>query len=128
MAKLAVDDQDLVVRLSLAEKFWGFHGDVRVRLASIVSVAADPDPWLALRGWRMAGVSLPGRIALGTRRHGPKDFDFCMVYRDRPAIRVEVGSGRFSRLVISVPAGGDAEAEAARIAAAAGISPSAPVS
>jgi hypothetical protein len=128
VAKLHVDDQDLVVRLSLGEKFWGFHGDVRVRLAAIVSVAPDPDPWLGLRGWRMAGVSLPGRAALGTRRHGPRDFDFCMLHRDRPAVRVEVGSGRFSRLIISVPEGGDPEAEAARIAAAAGIRPSAPVS
>lgn len=34
--------------------------------------------------------------------------------------------GRFSRLVISVPEGRDLEAEAARIAAAAGIVPTAP--
>jgi hypothetical protein len=128
VAKLAVDDQDLVVRLTLGEKFWGFHGDIRVRLASIVSVAPDPDPYLGLRGWRMAGVNLPGRVSLGTRRHGPSSFDFCMLHGDRPAVRVEVGSGRFSRLVISVPEGGDPQAEAARIAAAAGIAPSAPVS
>jgi hypothetical protein len=41
---------------------------------------------------------------------------------------VDVTSGRFSRFVISLPEGGDPEAEAARIAAAAGITPSAPVS
>jgi hypothetical protein len=128
VAKLTVDDQDLVVRLTLGEKFWGFHGNLRISLAAIESVAAEPDPYLALRGWRMAGVSFPGRASLGTRRHGPKSFDFCMVHRDRPAVRVEVTSGRFSRLVISVPEGGDPEAEAARIAAAAGIAPSAPVS
>ena len=127
VAKLTVDDQDLVVRLTLGEKFWGFHGNLRVRLTAIESVAAEPEPYLALRGWRMAGISFPGRASLGTRRHGPRDFDFCMLHRDRPAVRVEVGSGRFSRLVISVPEGADPEAEAARIAAAAGIAPSAPV-
>jgi hypothetical protein len=127
MAELIVDDRDLAVRLTLGEKIWGFHGDIRVRLSSIVSVAPDPKPWLGLRGWRMAGISFVGRAVLGTRRHGD-GYDFCILHRDRPAVQVNLASGRFSRLVISVPEGGDAEAEAARIAAAAGITPSAPAS
>jgi hypothetical protein len=129
MAELIIEDWDLVVRLTLGEKIWGLHGDIRVRLPSVASVAADPQPWLGLRGWRMAGISFPGRAAYGTRRHG-SGYDFCILHRDRPAVRVDLGSGsgRFSRLVISVPEGGDAEAEAARIAAAAGISPSEPAS
>jgi len=127
MAKLIVDDRDLVVRLTLGEKILAFHGDIRVRLAAILSVAPDPKPWLVLRGWRMAGISFPGQVALGTRRHGD-GYDFCALHRDRPAVRVNVTSGRFSRLIVSVPEGGDAEAETARIAAAAGIAPSAPAS
>ncbi len=127
MAKLTVDDKDLVVHLTLGEKVWGFHGDIRVSLASIVSVAADPDPWLGIRGWRMAGVSFSGRAARGTRRHGD-NYDFCILSRDQPAVRVDLAAGRFSRLVICVPEGGDPAAEAARIAAAAGMAPSAPVS
>ena len=70
MAELIVDNWDLVVRLTLSEKIWGFHGDIRVRLSSIVSVAPDPKPWLGLRGWRMTGVSFVGHAVLGTRRHG----------------------------------------------------------
>jgi len=124
MAELIVDDQDLVVHLTMGEKIGGFHGDIRVRLSSIVSVAPDPQPWLGLRGWRMAGVSFTGLAVLGTRRHGD-GYDFCILHRDRPAVRVDVSSGRFSRFIISVPEGGDPEAEAARIAAAAGIAPSA---
>ena len=127
MAELIVDDEDLVVHLTLGEKIWSFHGNVRVRLSSIVSVAPDPKPWMGLRGWRMAGVSFVGRAVLGTRRHGD-GLDFCILHRDRPAVRMDMASGRFSRLVIGVPEGGDAEAEAARIAAAAGIIPSAPAS
>jgi len=126
MAELIVDDDDLVARLTLGEKIWGFHGDVRVGLSSIVSVAPDPKPWLSLRGWRMAGVTFTGRVALGTRRHGD-GYDFCILHGVRPAVRVDVMRGRFSRLVICVPDGGDPQAEAARIAAAAGIAPSAPV-
>ncbi len=127
MAELIVDDEDLVARLTLGEKIWGLHGNIRVPLSSIVSVAPDPKPWLGLRGWRMAGVSFVGHAVLGTRRHGD-GYDFCILHRDRPAVRVDMASGRFSRLIISVPEGGDPEAEAARIAAAAGITPSAPAS
>jgi hypothetical protein len=127
MAELIVEDKQLLVHLTLGEKIGAFHGDIRVSLFSIVSVAPDPRPWLGLRGWRMAGLSFPGRAMLGTRRHGA-GYDFCILHRDRPAVRVDVTSGRFSRLVISVPEGGDPEPEAARIAAAAGVTPSAPVS
>jgi hypothetical protein len=127
MAELIVDDQDLVVRLTLGEKILGFHGDIRVRLSSVVSVAPDPKPWLGLRGWRMAGISFVGHAVLGTRRHG-EGYDFCVLHRDWPAVRVNLASGRFGRLVISVPEGSDPETEAARIAAAAGITPSAPTS
>ena len=126
MAELIVDDKDLVLRLTLSEKIWSFHGNIRVRLSSILSVAADPRPWHGLRGWRMAGISLAGTV-LGTRRHGD-GYDFCILHAGLPAIRVNVTSGRFSRFVISVPEGGDPEAEAARIAAAAGIAPSEPAS
>ena len=127
MAELIVDDRDLVVRLTLGEKILSFHGDIRVPLSAVIRVMPDLKPWLGLRGWRMAGVSFPGHAGLGTRRHGT-GYDFCILHRDRPAVRVDVASGRFSRLVVCVPEGGDAEAEAARIAAAAGIAPSAPVS
>ena len=127
MAELIVHDENLVVRLTLGEKIWSFHGDIRVRLSAIDSVAPDPKPWLGLRGWRMAGINLTGHAVLGTRRHGT-GYDFCILHRDRPAVRVDLRSGRFSRLIIGVPEGSDPEAEAARIAAAARIAPSAPVS
>jgi hypothetical protein len=127
MAELIADDKDLIVRLTPGEKIWGFHGDIRVRLSSIVGVAPDPKPWLGLRGWRMAGISFAGHTAVGTRRHGD-GYDFCVLHGLRPAVRVDVASGRFSRLTICVPEGGDPETEAARIVATAAIAPSAPVS
>jgi hypothetical protein len=127
MAELIIDGEDLVVHLTLGEKIWGLHGDIRVRLSSIASVAPDRKPWLSLRGRRMAGISVVGHAVLGTRRHGD-GYDFCVLHGDRPAVQVDVASGRFSRLVICVSEGGDPQAETARIAAAAGIAPSAPVS
>ena len=127
MAELIVDDENLVVRLTLGEKIGSLHGNIRVRLSAVIRVAPDPMPWLGLRGWRMAGISFTGYAVLGTRRHGT-GYDFCILHRDRPAVRVDVASGRFSRLIVSVPEGGDPEAEAARVAAAAGITPTAPAS
>ena len=82
MAELIINDRDLVVHLTLGEKIWSFHGDIRVRLSAIVSVAPDPQPWLGLRGWRMAGISFTGYAVLGTRRHGD-GYDFCILHRDR---------------------------------------------
>jgi hypothetical protein len=127
VAVLIADDENLAVHLTLGEKVWGFHGDIRVPLSDIVSVAPDHKPWTSLRGWRMAGVSFPGQAVLGTRRHGG-GYDFCILHRDRPAVQVNLRSGRFSRLIISLPEGNDPDAAASRIAAAAGIAPSAPVS
>ncbi|MGH3285191.1 MAG: hypothetical protein ACRDPD_11000 [Streptosporangiaceae bacterium] len=45
MAELIVDDWDLVGHLTVGEKIWGFHGDIRIRLFSIVSVAPGPPHW-----------------------------------------------------------------------------------
>jgi hypothetical protein len=125
MAELIVDNWNLVVHLTLSEKIWSFHNDIRVRLTDIVSVAPDPTPSLGLRGWRMTGVALTGFAVLGTRKHG-EGFDFCILHRNEPAVQVNASSGRFSRFIISVPEGRDPASEAARIASAAGITPSAP--
>jgi hypothetical protein len=121
VAQLLVDGGDLVVVLTRGEKVWGFHGDIRVPLTSLQSVTVPSSPWLALRGWRMAGTGIRGRIALGTWRHG-KGYDFNVVRRQRPAVQIDLSpTGRFSRFLIAVPDGLDADAEADRIAGAAGI-------
>ncbi|MGH9057512.1 MAG: hypothetical protein ACRDYY_16885 [Acidimicrobiales bacterium] len=120
MAQLRIVQGDLIVHLTPGEKIAGLHGDVRVPLSAIASVSVPPTTWLALRGWRMAGTGIPGFIAVGTRRHG-SGYDFTAVHGQRPAVEVELNSGRFERLLISVDAGLDAQAEADRIADAAGI-------
>jgi hypothetical protein len=125
MAELIIDNWNLVVHLTLSEKIWSFHNDIRVRLTDVVSVTPDPTPWLGLRGWRMTGISVTGFAVLGTRKHG-KGFDFCILHRNQPAVQVNMAAGRFSRFVISVPEGSDPAPEAARIASAAGITPSEP--
>jgi hypothetical protein len=124
IAQLVVEGEELVVRLSRSEKVWGFHANVRVPLSSVCRVTAPDNVWVQLRGWRMAGVAIPGLVALGTRRHGT-GFDFTAVHRQRPTVQVDLnGPPRWQRIVVSVDDGVDAGAEAARIAAAAGIAAS----
>jgi len=125
VAQLLVEGTDLVVHLTVREKIAGFHADIRVPLSAIRSTSVPQYPWMALRGWRMAGVALPGKIAVGTRKHGT-GFDFTCVRNQQRAVQIDANSGRFSRFVISVPDDVDAQDEADRIADAAGIARSQP--
>jgi hypothetical protein len=117
---LRLDDQHLIVHLTPAEKFWSFHRDLAVPLTSILKVRTNRKPWLDLRGWRVTGINLQGKMSRGTRRHG-SGYDFIYVTADDEAVEVELApTGRYERLTLSVP---DADAEVRRIAAAAGIAP-----
>jgi hypothetical protein len=102
MAKLIVDGPDLVVRLSPLEKLGAFHRDVRVPLRAVLSVQAEPHPWEAVRGVRLAGTGIPGVAVLGTRYFkGGRDF-VALVAR-RPAIRVELSDeAPYKQLLLSV--------------------------
>src|ERR1700677_2415697 len=121
MAQLVVEGDEVVVRLSPAEKFWGFHGNMRVPLAAVRNVSVPEYPYAELRGWRMAGTGLPGLIALGTRRHAT-GYDFTAVRRQRPSVQVDLnGPPRWQRLLLPGAPSGDAEPEADKIPAAAGI-------
>jgi hypothetical protein len=118
MAKLLVDGPDLVVGLSWLEKLGAVHRNVRVPLRAIRSVAAEPQPWYALRGVRFIGTGIPGVIALGTRlRKGGRDF--AAIEPGRPAIRVELSEeSPFGQLIVSVR---DADATLAAIRGATGV-------
>jgi uncharacterized protein len=120
VAAFVVRGPDLVLHLNPLEKFGGFHGDIRVPLTAVRSVSISRYAWSELRGWRMAGIGIPGFIAFGTWKHG-NGYDFCAVRKARAGVRVDVVHGRFSRLTVSVPEGTDPQVEADRIADAAGI-------
>lgn len=120
MARVEVDGTDLVLNLSWGEKIAGLHSNLRAPLTSVRSVSVPAHPWLALRGWRMAGTGIPHFVAVGTRRHGT-GYDFSALHRSRPAVQVELATGRFQRWLVSVGEGEDPGAEAQRIADAAGI-------
>ncbi|MCU4186025.1 hypothetical protein K6U06_16775 [Acidiferrimicrobium sp. IK] len=117
MPGLGIDGDDLVVRLSRWEKFWAFHGEVRVPLSAVRAVAVAERPWSELRGWRSTGTGFPGVGALGTRRHGA-GRDFVALRKTGPAVQVDLNGNAFERLVVSAA---DAPAVVSEIATAAGI-------
>jgi hypothetical protein len=121
VARVVVDGTDLVLALPVRQKILGFHANLRVPLTSVRSVRVVSNPWMALRGRRMAGTAMRGVAAIGTWIHGDRQFDFCVLRRHEQALEVELATGRFRRWLVGLEPGLDGEAEADRIAAAAGI-------
>jgi hypothetical protein len=117
VAELIIDGTDVVVTLTPLEKLCSFHGDVRVPLLSIRRIRTPSSPWTTMRGWRSTGLSFPGYVAMGKRRHGA-GYDFTMVFKHRPTVVLECNGAEFGEVTVSVD---DAFATAARLADAAGI-------
>jgi len=118
MARLIVDGADLVVGLSWLEKLGAVHKNVRVPLRAVRSAVAEPDPWPAVRGAKLAGTGIPGVAVLGTR-YFDGGRDFVAIRNGRPAVRVELGEGSpYAQLLVSVS---DAESTLAVIRGATGV-------
>jgi hypothetical protein len=117
VAQLIIDGSDVVVKLTRMEKFLSFHKDVRVPRRAIRRIRTPSSPWTTMRGWRSTGVSFPGYVAMGKRRHGA-GYDFTMVFKHRPTIVLECNGAEFDEVTVSVD---DAFATAALLADAAGI-------
>jgi hypothetical protein len=102
MARLFVDGPYLVVGLSWLEKLGAAHGNVRVPLRAVRSAEAEPHPWDAMRGIKLAGTGIPGVAVLGTRYfNGGRDF--AAVVGHGPAVRAELShESPFAQLLVSV--------------------------
>ncbi|HEV2993822.1 MAG TPA: hypothetical protein VG012_05365 [Acidimicrobiia bacterium] len=101
VAQIVVRERELVVQLSRLEKLGALHADVRVPLSQVVWARVVEHPWSALRGLRLPGTGIPGVVMLGTKR-GRFGADFAAVYKDRPAVAVELRDAPFQRLLVTV--------------------------
>lgn len=118
MARLVVRGEDVIVRLSWREMAAARRRDVHVPLSAVHQVAIEPDWWRALRGERLRGVWIPGRLFLGTRRH-PGGKDFVAIRARLPVVCVElVRPSPYVRLAVTDP---HPEAAAHAVRTAAGI-------
>jgi hypothetical protein len=116
MAWLDLAGDEVVVRLSLAERIGAFvGGDARIPLRSIRRARAVDDPWSELRGIRAPGTGWSRHLALGTWRFsGGKDW---VALRGRgPAVALDLQGLEYARVLVSAR---DAAALAAEIEEAA---------
>lgn len=91
MAELQVEGDQLVLRLTGAEKFEGLHGDLSVPLSSIsgVEVLDNAHAEADIIGFRV-GTRLPGMIEVGTVRGSEKKI-FMAVHKNTPrGVRVSL--------------------------------------
>jgi hypothetical protein len=85
VAELVVEGDDLVLRLTGAEKIEGLHGDLRVPRSSLVRVEVVDDAHAAAgirAGIKVVGTRLPGVVEVGRVYGGKKRF--VAVHRDTP--------------------------------------------
>jgi hypothetical protein len=113
MARLEMDGDRLVVRLSWLEKLGAFSAhDPAVPLSAVTDVRVVSNPWKELRGIRAPGTGWPGVISLCTRRYGGGK-DFAAVYGKGQGVVVDLtDDAPYRRFVVSCR---DAESVAATI-------------
>jgi len=102
MAELIIERDDLVVRLSTAEKLEAVHGEVRVPLDSVKSVEVLDNAMSAIHGIRV-GTGIPGSVAIGTFTSRTAKI-FAVVHHDTPrGVRVTLEGDHYDELVVGCP-------------------------
>lgn len=95
----------LTYKLSALETIGAFSFSPTASVENILDVKLVDNPWTTevLRGIRAPGTGFPYRIMLGTMRHR-EGKDFCVVYKRRPVIVLELKNEKFKRWVIPATA------------------------
>lgn len=115
MARLTVDGDEVVVRLSGRERLFAHRRRVRVPLAQVRAASVEPDWWRVLRGEPHPGRFLPDRLCVGAWEH-PGGRDFVAVHAHGPVVLVDLEpSAPFARLAVSADDAVEAEATVAAI-------------
>ncbi|MEN9660469.1 MAG: hypothetical protein RLZZ443_398 [Actinomycetota bacterium] len=111
MPSIQMTQDALIVRLTSAEKFWAFGGDVVIPWSQLRGAeTVEPKFWLKL-GMRAPGTGLAPWYVAGTyRRRG--DRAFVSWSSKRPALQINLDGHKFNRVVIGIE---DAEGWAERI-------------
>lgn len=103
MAKVVEVDGELILQLSLREKFFALHGNPRAKASDLISTTEMENPWSkeVLRGIRSPGTAIPYVVLLGTMRFkGGKDFT--AIYKRGPVRIYEFKAGEFKRWIVSI--------------------------
>ncbi len=101
MAELAVEGDEVVLRLSRAEKVESVHGDLRAPLSAVrgVEVLDDAHAAADVIGFKV-GTRLPGVVEVATVHAGRRTI-FAAVHRDTPrGVRVILDGQRQDEWVV----------------------------
>ncbi|GAA2644626.1 hypothetical protein GCM10010399_93200 [Dactylosporangium fulvum] len=102
MGTVTLDADRLRVRLSVAEKVGGLHGDLDIPRDAIVSAEVVEDGLAAVKGLRAPGLAVPGVTKIGTWL-GRGSRRFAVVRRGLPALRITLRGQRYDTVVVSTP-------------------------
>ena len=104
---MSIRDDTLLIELTVPERVLSLHaGSVAVPLRRIAKAVAVADVMTQLRGTRMPGAGMPGRLAIGTwRGHqaGRSFHDFVVVHRPGPGIVLTLRGGEYHRILLEHP-------------------------
>ncbi len=115
MAKLVVEGDELVLRLSRVEKLEGVHRDLRVPLLAVTSIEVLDDAHQAADVGLKTGTRIFGVVEVGTIRD-PNKLIFAAVHHDTPrGVRVGLQGAGQDEWVVGCA---DPEAVAASITSA----------
>ncbi|GAA2189195.1 MULTISPECIES: hypothetical protein [Leucobacter] len=89
MARVEVHPDRVVIRMTAAERFAAMRRrDIVLDRSAITSAIVTDDPWVWVRGVRVPGAAIPGRLAAGTWRNFT-GRDFVLVRRGRKAVVID---------------------------------------
>ena len=103
MAEVIEVNGELILRLSLREKIFAFHGNPHAKASDLIATTISNKPWSTevLRGVRAPGTSIPYVVLLGTMRYR-RGKDFTAIYKRGPVRIYEFSAGEFKRWIVSI--------------------------
>ena len=112
MVRVSIQNDSAVFDIQGLHKLWAFKSRLKIPLAHIKNVRADPSIVTGLwKGFRMPGTHLPGILIAGTFYKGGKRY-FWDVRNKLKAIVVELAGESYQELIIEVD---DPSAEITRL-------------
>jgi hypothetical protein len=109
MANIAREGEEIVLKLSSAERLLAVHRDVRVPVRAVKSVEVVDDPihriqGLKPRNFKRLGGYWPGRFAYGSFFDGAvHQFLFAAVNGRKPrGLEINLDGAKYTRLIVSL--------------------------
>lgn len=101
MARVTVQDNDLVVTIEGLDKLWALKSSLTIPLRNVRGATVDPGIVKESKGIRAPGTHLPGVITAGTF-HQEGERIFWDVRDAAKAVVIELADERYARLVVEV--------------------------